>query len=402
MTIWRYNLRQSKDLSMIGELTDATGKSLALAHNTPGTANWTYPMSAEYSPVIQPYNTCISAERYNWRATKILNNAQIPGQVWDWIWSGYVLPLKEDWTNDRMQVSCVGWAQRLAVRMIRRDMSFVNADDALIYADLLAEVNLANIPYNDGSTYAVPTVVGSNPATPTWLAWGGTQPNEGPGGATAYVSRHAMGAPLTVSKDKFQMVLPIWNELSNLEAGPDWWVDPKTRSVYLYRKKCTVRDTVLAYQWGPNNLAEFGRDIAADQKVNFHLTTGKTGTAPGYAHNPADQAVNGLIDGLTQLNDISNTDYLIRNSGAEIILRKDGRITYSITPFVYVGDIDIPQNAVPEPFVDYDPVWDELNMQAVHPVRGTIPMGVVRCYGVNVNISDQGNREQLSALQVAP
>lgn len=401
MTKWRYNLRYSKDLSMIGELTGASNKTLALAHNTPGSANWDYSMSDEFAAAIQPYNTCISAERYNWRATKALNLTGVPGQVWDWIWSGYVLPIDEDWPNDLMKVSCVGWAQRLAVRMIRRDKTYVSVDDATIFQDLLAEMNLANIPYNDGSTYPVPTVAGSNPATPTWMTWGGTQPNQGPGGATAYATRQSFGAPISISKDKFQMVLPIWNELSNLEAGPDWWVDPKTRAVYIYRKKCTLRNEVLSYNWGPNNLAEFSRNIAADQKCNYHLTTGKTGVAPGYAHNLADQAVNGLIDGLTQMTDIGDTSVLIANSGAEIILRKDGRITYGVTPFNYVGDIDVPVNGVPEPFVDYDPVWDELNMQAVHPVRGTIPMGVVRCYGVNVNIDEQNN-EHLGQLQIAP
>jgi hypothetical protein len=74
VTKWRFNLRQSKDLSLIGELTGASGKSLTLAHNTPGSANWDYSMSDELAKYIQPINTCISAERYNWRATLALNN----------------------------------------------------------------------------------------------------------------------------------------------------------------------------------------------------------------------------------------------------------------------------------------------------------------------------------------
>ncbi len=401
MTKWRFNLRRSKDLSMIGELTDASGKSLALAHNTPGSGNYTYPMSAQYSSIIQPYNTCISAERYNWRATRAMNLAGTPGQWWDWIWSGYTLPIDEDWTNDVMKISCVGWAQRLAVRMIRRDKTWTNSDDAPIFQDLLAEMNLAAIPYQDGSTYAVPTVAGSNPATPTWMAWGGTQPNY-PGG-TAYAAR----SPITIKKQKYQMVLPIWNEMSDIENGADWWVDPKTRLVYVYRKKCYPRNVVVAFRWGPNNLGQFSRNIAADQKCNFHITTGASDVTPGYYDGPiglADQQVNGLIDGITQFSDItgaSATDYLIANSAAEIALRSNGKVTYGVTPFAYVGDINRVPNGVPEPFVDYDPVWDEIQLQAVHKFRGNVPMGTVRCFGVNVNI-DEENNEQLGQLQVAP
>ena len=59
-------------------------------------------------------------------------------------------------------------------------------DDGAIIQDLLAEVNLNPSP-GDGP-YPVPIPAGSNPNTPTWMTWGGTQPNEGVGGATAYKS----------------------------------------------------------------------------------------------------------------------------------------------------------------------------------------------------------------------
>ena len=366
-----------------------------------GSASFDYGMNAQYAGVITPFSTAISAERYNWRMTQILNQAGTPGQVWDWIWSGFVMPIDEDWTNDSMKIQCVGWAQRLAMRMIRRDKSWTDVDDAVIFSELLAEMNLAAIPYQDGTTYPVPTVAGSlNQNTPTWLDWGGTLPDEGTGGATAYRTRQSIGAAISISKNRYQMVLPIWDELSNLEWGPDWWVDPKTRLVWLYRRKCKVQNVVVAFKWGPNNLGQFSRNIAADQKSNCHITTGQTGIAPGIASNVPDQAINGVIDGLTQLSDVKETRYLIENSGAEIFLRKDGKITYGITPFAYVGDIDRQPNSVPEPFVDYDPTWDEVTLRAIHPVRGNINQ-LVRCFGVTVNI-DEENNEQLGQLVVAP
>ena len=74
MSKWRFNLRQSKDLSLIGELTDASGKSLTLgAQRLLALPTGITAMSAEWACYIQPINTCISAEMYDWRATKAMN-----------------------------------------------------------------------------------------------------------------------------------------------------------------------------------------------------------------------------------------------------------------------------------------------------------------------------------------
>jgi hypothetical protein len=393
---WRFNLRYSKDLSLIGELTDASSKSLTLAHNTPGSANWDYPMSGDYSSVIQPFNTCISAERYNWRSTLAMNQGGTPGEVWDWIWSGFVLPVDEDWVADRMKVGCVGWAQRLAMRQLKRDKTWANSDDGPIFQDLLAEMNLANFP--DVSNYPVPTVAGSNPATPTWIAWGGMVPNEGVGGATAYAAR----SNITITKTKYQTVLPIFDELTGIENGADWWVHPKTRLLYIYRKRCTSRsNVVVAFKWGPNNLDQFSRNIAADQKANYVLVTGASGLQPGSADNVADQAVNGLIESLTQWTDARDTSVLMAEAGAQIIMRANGKITYGITPFYYAGDIGAPPTSVPEPFVDYDPIGDEFKLTAIHTKRGTIMLQTVRSFGLTVTI-DEENNGTIGQLQVAP
>jgi hypothetical protein len=406
MSRWRFNLRQSKNLALIGELNEASDKSLTLMHGTPGSANWGYPMSGRYAPVIQPFNTCISAERYNWRATQAMNLAGTPGEIWDWIWSGFVLPLDEDWTGDTMKIGCVGWAQRLAMRQLKRDKTYAAPawDDGPIFKDLLDEMNLDHFP--DVSNYPVPTVAGSDPFTPTWIKWGGMIPNEGPGGLTAYRARLA---PISLIKTKNQFVLPIYDELSNIEDGADWWVHPKTRELFIYRKRCTSHigtnypAVVLAFKWGPNNLAQFSRNIAGDQKANYVLVTGSSGMTPGFDHNQADQAINGLIESLTQWTDAKGPDntILMAEASAQIILRQYGKITYGITPFAYTGGIGAPPTSVPEPWVDYDPVGDEVLLKAVHPVRGDIPLGVVRSFGVTVTI-DEENNGTLGQLQVAP
>jgi hypothetical protein len=296
------------------------------------------------------------------------------------------------------------------MRQIKRDKTYTTSDDGPIFQDLLAEMNLANFP--DVSNYPVPTVVGSNPATPTWIQWGGMVPNEGNGdyvsnggvvGLTPYTARTG----ITLTKTKNQTVLPIYGELSGFENGADWWVHPKSRKLYIYRKRCTSHigtnypAVVLAFRWGPNNLGQFSRNIAADQKANYVLVTGAAGVTAGFSDNKPDQNVNGLIESLTQWTDAKDNTILMAEAAAQIILRKDGKVTYGITPFVYKGDIGAPPTSVPEPFVDYDPVGDEFLLKAVHPKRGDIPLGVVRSFGVTVTIDDENNGT-LGQLQVAP
>ena len=379
---------------MIGELNEASGRTLTLGHNISGSANWDYPMSGDYASIIKPINTCISAERYNWRATLAMNLAGTPGEWWDWIWSGFVLPINEDWTTDRMKVGCVGWAERMNMRQLKRDKTWTAKDDSYIIEDTLAEMNLPAFP--DVSAYPVLTVAGSNPATPTWMAWGGTLPNEGPGGATAYRAR----SPITITKTRNQFVLPIWTELSGIEDSCDWWVHPKTRLLYTYRRRCALRDVVVAFRWGPNNLAQFTRDIAADQKTNYALVTGAANRA-AFMDNPDDQAINGLIESHTAWSDCTSIDVLMAEAGMQIIYRENGRITYGVTPFHYGGGIGLPPTSVPEPFVDYDPVGDEFKLTARHPKRGNIMLQTVRSFGCTVNINEQ-NDEELGQLQVAP
>jgi hypothetical protein len=400
MSQWRVILRKSNDLSKIGELTQARGRKLDLLLDKPGSGGFNYPMSAQYAELIVPYSTAVSYERYNWRATKAWWAAGNRGRIWDWIWSGYVMPIKEAWHDDMMDVSCAGWANRYSKRFIRRNKLWSLYDDSDIIKDLVQEMNLATTPESTPSTYAIPA--GSNPNTLTWMDWGGTLPNEGPGGATAYVSRAATTSQITLSKPRYTKVLPIFDEVSQIENGCDWWVHPKTRLVYCYRKRCTDRpNVVIAFKKGPANLQGFERNLDAEQQANYFVTTGNASATPGAAQDLTSAATIGLLEETASWSDQGDTGMLMKNSGAEIIVRANGKITYSITPFPYVGDVNVLPNSVPEPFVDYDPVGDQVRVSAVHAKRGNISRQVVRSFGINVSIDDDGN-ENIGSLIVAP
>ena len=384
--LWKFILINSKDMTHIGELSQARGKKLDIILSKPGSASFAYPMNAPYAELIQPYKVGIKAMRWNRDASIAAGHA-----VWDTFWSGYVLPIDESATNNSMNVSCVGWTQRLGKRMLRRQKIYQDQDDGAIVQDLLAEMNLISSP--ETVPYTIPVVPGSNPNTPTWLTWGGTQPNEGAGGATAYV---------TANRNK---TMPIYantltqiDELVNIENGGDIVCDPLTRAITWHRRYRRVKDDVVfGFKWGPHNVADFGRNIEADAQVNYVVCTGAPGVTPQYAHNVAQQTDIGLIEESLAVSDMKDIGMLLAYAGSEIIVRAGGHITYGVTPFSVKPDR---QGNVPEPFVDYRP-GDQVRLTAIHPPRIDIRGQAIRIFGMGITIDEQG-LARLGALQVAP
>jgi hypothetical protein len=399
---WRFVLINSKDMSRIGILSDASGRKLDLLADKPGKADWSYPMNGKYAPVIEKYKTGVLAERFNWRASLAYQAAGYKGEIWDKIWSGYVLSINEDWTNNKMTISCPGWMQRLYKRFIRVDMNWVNIDDALIIRDLLQRLNgdpagpsyeiaAGTLSYVAGDGYTVRWPDGSVPNTSTWIKWGGTLPNEGAGGATAYTT-----AMRNFKYTKYQPVGPVIDQIVNIENGCDVVLDPATRALTCHRRYRRVKDNVIiGFQWGPQNAAQFGRTLDGEQEVNYFLALGDAGTTPGYKDDIARIDQVGLIEEMSQLSGVNDNAVLLAYAGAEIIVRKSGLITYGITPFGYTSD-----NSVPEPLVDYR-VGDQIRVTAQHAQRGSIINQAVRVFGMSIGIDDSGN-EQLGQLQIAP
>jgi hypothetical protein len=184
-------------------------------------------------------------------------------------------------------------------------------------------------------------------------------------------------------------------ELTQIENGCDVFVDPATRMLYVYRKKMRVRSDVLfGFQFGPNNVADFSRQIDGSTTVNYHLTTGKAGVGGQYVADTSSQATFNLLEENTNLSDVVDPNILGAYSGAEIAVRKTPRQLYSVTPFGWTSD-----NGVPEPLVDYA-VGDQVHLVAKHSPRVNVDQ-MVRIFGMDIQIDNEGN-ERLGALKLAP
>lgn len=398
-------------MSRIGILRKAKDRKCSIRLNQPGSAECTYDMSQPYAERIDKWSTGILVERFNWRASALLNQGGTPGQIWDPIWSGHILTIDEDRVANKMKIGAVGWMKRLSKRGYREDKTWVNIDDALIIRDMLNSINGnpagPSYEWTSGTTsylapdgYTVRWPANSSPNTSCWIKWGGTQPNEGQGGATAYVA--AAGRNFKVIRT--QEVLQSMDQLVNLENGCDLYLDPLTRQLTAHRRYRRDRTAVtVTHNWGQKNVAAFGRNIDGDREVNYMLAEGDAASVPAYAHDLDRIDEIGLLEEFVTLSGVTGggdpggtgpNPVLLAFAGAEIIVRSDGVITYAVTPFTYS-----PDGPVPEPIVDYR-VGDAITARAYHEKRGNID-NQVRVFGMDFTAGDN-DEEILGALQLAP
>lgn len=404
---WRFQLVNSKDMSRIGILKAAKGRKVSSLLNKHQTIDFNYPLNGELASYITPYSTAVLAQRFNWRATQTLNAGGTLGQVWDSIASAYVLPINEDAVSGKMTVSCIGWTGRLEKRLIRNlNMSWSAIDDAVIIRDILQHFNgLAGATAAQAGgvttyTYANPpgdgTVIrwpaSSSPNVPTWVSWGGTAPNEGTGGATAYVATSR-----NFKVDRYAYGWPYIQNLINIENGCDIHLDPVTRLLTCHRRYRRVKDdVVIAFNTKARNASGFTRQDDADQIVNYFLAQGESAVAPQFVTDTASQDLIGPVEEVAQLSGITDAAVLLAFAGAEILVRKNGVVTYGVTPFTYS-----PGGSVPEPFVDYRE-GDQIRVSAKFLPRINVVSQAVRVFGLIANIDDDTGNETIGQLQLSP
>lgn len=392
MTKWKFVLCRSTDLIDIAELTQARQRQLNMSLNNPGSLSFTIPLDDEFGQLIYPIEYAIKAYRVGTTGTRL-------------IWSGYVNTIDENVTENKMTVNCVGWIERLNHFIVHRDdLQFTDWDDAEIVHRLIQAANnrigsgkiehdsgVTSTRYPDGTEFRWPA--GSTPNTPTLLksGWPGV-PNEGPGGDTAYVE-----ARRSVRYVKYQTNIgQAIKQLTEVENGLDIWVDPATRIVYMYRKKCRVLpEIVFGFGAGPNNLLNYSRQLDGSVLTNYMYVSGGAGSIPQAAIDEDSQDIYGPFEDTASISDrggIEANDVLRYYAGAEVIFRSRPRVIHSITPFGFS-----PENSVPEPFVEYD-IGDQVTFMAIHEPRiRTVQQ--VRIFGMSISIDEEDN-ERINSLQI--
>ncbi len=360
--IWRFILADSNTLQNIGEIF-SPNVSLDLALNRAGSANFSLALNSEIANYVDNITTCLKAYRKD-----------------QLIWSGMVWNTEDILNEDRLDVNCIGWFEQLNHRILRYEKKYENDawTGGSIALNLLAVANGQHIgalstasPDGDGDLIPTKLIIGTS--------------------TDAQIRNR--------NYPRWQNIGQAITELSSIENGIDWWIDPETRAFNAYSSSLgsALRqdrpEAQFGYNWGPNNLRTFTRQIDGSELINQIHAWGPYGLAT--AVNPFSALVYGLHEDQVNLSELKNDDLLQAFANGEISVKSVPRTLYRMNPFPYDGT-----GRVPEPFVDYR-IGDQVHFTAKYGDRINIERQAVRVYGIRLSVDAEGN-ENVDDLQLSP
>ena len=212
---------------------------------------------------------------------------------------------------------------------------------------------------------------------------------------------------------KFENLGRIIQELSDVESGFDWEIDPLTRAFNIKSFKGLSKiEAVFGYEFGPNNILSITRNLDASVLANIVYATGKSSFAFGRGFEIESIQKYNVLEDIISLTGVSDINMLTAMANVETILRNLPRQILEIVP---------KPNAFPFPFDDYD-LGDTVFLTMNRPFKAVSPFLVgisllngssqiqrtpllmnqgVRVFGFDIDIDDNGN-EKIGTLQVAP
>jgi hypothetical protein len=337
---WRYLLANTLDMSIIGELRRAASKTLTVDNNKTGAVGFSYATGAPNAGDIYPLRTCIVAQRDD-----------------EWFWSGPVLTRNTSIAPGTATVGAVGWFERLNHILIQAPVTFT-AQDAGSIASALLDLARAQDP-------TLPIRIGTVEVT----------------------------QPRTITYNIDANIGQEIQKLAEIEAGYDWYVDPRTRLLNIVAKRGEIRANckwlwLLEGENAKGNLLNVVENVDGSTVVNDIKPRGKF--ASGLALDLTSRDQYGLFQEAPSLSDVVDTNILNAYANAEIVYRSEPRVTYQIFP-KSADSIGVPQI-----FKDYD-IGDTTYLTAR---RDYINLNeqAIRIFGASMNITDEGV-EQITSLK---
>ncbi len=355
-----------------GLLSLASDMQLDIILNRPGACKFAVPLDDIASSLVVPLQTCILAVR--------------DGIV---RWSGPVKTVDQDLSSNSMSVSAEGWLSLLDGRKIRqlaggaflvRETENDEQRVMALFAHVAAQKDTYGNPIPMAMTY------GGHTGLPRNLV-----------GRVIYQPGPTLGS--------------LVNGLSEIENGFDIYVDPVTRIMTTHRSLIKggvygygsdKPGALFSYNVGNDNLKTMRQTIDASNIANIVNAIGPTGQHPQRTDDPDSIATFGAFE-----DDFSMTDQGIDENelefgaAAEVFYRKDPRVLYTVSPFPWFENGNVPRL-----FEDFD-IGDVGRLAAQ---RGwlTIPPGLksgqtqpIRFYGASITVTPEGD-ENINSLQLAP
>ncbi len=342
---WEFILANSDTMETIGKLRAAHSRTLTVDLNKSGSASCWTPTGDELSRQVWPWSTCIKAQH-----TDSEHNSEV-------FWSGPVNSRNTLLAAGRCSFTAVGWFERLMHLNLLTEVSFTNTDAGAIAEALLAAARVLD------------------PRLPITLG-------------TVELSR-LRTITYAVDQNIGQAII----DLTQLEAGFDWYIHPVTRTFNVVARRGVERENARWFFIGDglsehSNLSECEEVVDGSTIVNDIRPRGQF--ASGLATDGVSQDDYGVFMEAPSLSDVVDTNILIAYANAEIVYRSQPRITYTMTPK------PSSDAKVPKLFRDFD-LGDTTYLVARRDYVDTKGVGA-RVFGATLSISDAGV-ESLASLQ---
>lgn len=344
---WEFLVADSRTMEEIGTLRNAHDRQLEVDLNKSGSASGWSPMTDPIVPYVYPWSTCLIVN---------YNSADRASFTY---WSGPFNNRNTDMEGNKVTFSAVGWFERL-MHLSLKDLTlpFLNEDAGVIVTALLAKAKALD------------------PSLPITMG----------------VCEITQLRTITYALD--QNIGQAIIDLSNLESGYDWYVDPVDRTLNIVARRGLVlpscRWTYIADGRGENsNLSNCVENVDGSTLANDVIARGQYGT--GEQVDAASQAEYGVFMQVDSLSDVTDTTILEAYAGAEVVYLSQPRTTYTLSPK--------PSSnlRVPRLFRDFD-VGDTTFLTARrYFIR--IENLATRIFGVTLAISDVGT-ETITNLQI--
>lgn len=342
---WKVILVESNDLSNVYDLTNvASSKNFQIALNKAGSFTFNVPITHEIAPELNVIN----------RGIKLYKN-NVP------IWSGFILNKSTEVPSNKVSVNTVGWFTILGKRLLEDNVQFEG-------------------PSNRG-TIAHSLLTTANAQKDTWINVG--------------TNNHTFEFSDTVTYQKHSSIGQLIQNLSDIESGFDWSIDPETRDFDLEDSDSpTIRDNVIfGYNKLTNNIQQLSETVDGNEMVNKIFVLGRFLTAT--AEDTAAQNEYQLFHRTDSLSEITDNIILGAYANGEIAVSARPRVIYSFTPFPVATNIKEDEN-VPSIFEDYN-IGDIAYLSADY---GSLQINkqAVRVFGTSIGIDEEGN-ESVGSIQ---
>jgi hypothetical protein len=338
---WNFYLADSETMTDIADITQlSSGRRMSFGLNKPGSLNLKMKAYEEISDELVPVSRYVRAER---------NGTTV--------WSGPIWQINDELPADDTNVSCVGWFELLNRRFTSERLVYTSQNAGTIAHSLLSHTNSLNAYSNTGIT------AGANTSSQT----------------------------RTITYERNTPIGSSIDELSQVENGFDYYVDPVTRTLEITQKRQTVRDDVaFGFNTGADNVLAVSRSIDASQMQNRVLAIGKYSSY--VADDTGSQDTYGVFQSVSSLTDVSNDTILQAFASAELTVNRYPRQLWTFTP------APLSANSMSS-FVPFDH-FDIGDVVKLSVDRGRVQCAdqSVRVFAFDIEVDDDGN-EKIGQLQ---